>query len=156
MVDILIKNHSFIDRGTSGAIYGPFTWKDKKCALKQILYSPDKLTEEKKEEITQQRDRCKALDHPHLVKVFEVWFPSPALYILMEYAEGRSLDKILRLKDPLDPLLPFPLEVVEDWALQIADGMRYLHSNDLVHRNLKAAQGLYSTCVVKSPCSKGI
>src|SRR6218665_2340406 len=136
MVDILIKNHSFIDRGTSGAIYGPFTWKDKKCALKQILYSPDKLTEEKKEEITQQRDRCKKLNHPHLVKVFEVWFPSPALYILMEYAEGKSLDKILRPKDASSPLPPFEHETVQDWALQIAVGMRYLHEQKLVHRNL--------------------
>src|SRR6218665_987531 len=141
MVDTLAINQYFIDRGTSGAIYGPFRWKDKKCALKQILYSPDKVTEEKREEITQMRDRCMELDHRHLVKVFEVWFPSPALYIVMEYAEGRSLDKILRPKDAPSPLTSFTNEIVKDWALQIANGMRYLHERKLVHRNLKAAHG---------------
>ena len=106
------------------------------------------MTEERKEEITQMRSRCMELDHRHLVKVFEVWFPSPALYIVMEYAEGKSLDKMLRPKDVPSPLPPFTNEIVKDWALQIADGMRYLHEQKLVHRNLKAAAGLYLLSVI--------
>jgi len=139
VVDALTSNRFFVDRETSGTIYGPFRWKNKNCILKQILYNSSKLTEENKQEILLHINRCKELDHPHLVKVFEVWFPSPALNILMEYAEGRSLDTFLRPRDASYPLKPLPLEIIADWALQIADGMRYLHGKKRFHRNLKAA-----------------
>ena len=141
MVDTLTVKQFLIDRIASGAIYGPFRWKDKKCAIKQMRFSPDKLPKEAEEEITQIRDRSMKLDHPHLVKVFEVWFPLPALYILVEYVDGKSLDTILRPEYASGPLLSFPLKTVQDWALQIADGMRYLHEQKLVHGNLNAAQG---------------
>ena|SRR6218665_1721245 len=141
MVDTLIANQFFINRGASGAIFGPFRWKDKKCALKQMLYSPEELTYEKQEAVNKMGERCKKLNHPHLVKVFEVWFPLPAFYIVMEYAEGMSLDKILRPKNASYPLPLFEPEIIQNWALQIAEGVKYLHGKDLVYRNLKAAQG---------------
>lgn len=141
----LTGNQNFIDKGISATIYGPFIWKDKKCALKQILYSPGILTLKMKEEIIRQVNRCKELDNPHVVKVFEMWFRPPALNVLMEYAEGKSLDKIIH---PADPSPPFELKIVPNWALQMADGMRYLHEKDIVHRNLKASNGLYSVSVI--------
>lgn len=54
----------------------------------------------------------------------------------MEYAAGGTVRKALDLcKEDLQN------DVITDWALQIANGMEYLHSKDIVHSHLKSAQG---------------
>lgn len=54
----------------------------------------------------------------------------------MEYASGGSLNRTLGRKIPPDVLV--------DWAIQIAEGMNYLHNDapiSVIHRDLKSSNG---------------
>ncbi|GIZ00411.1 mitogen-activated protein kinase kinase kinase 9 [Caerostris extrusa] len=55
----------------------------------------------------------------------------------MEYAKGGSLNRVLSGRK-------IPPNVLVSWAIQIARGMHYLHSEaciSLIHRDLKSSNG---------------
>ena len=57
--------------------------------------------------------------------------------LVMEYSRGGALSELLHKKG-----VSLPVHVILDWALQIADGMNYLHNvalPSLIHRDLKSS-----------------
>jgi serine/threonine protein kinase/tetratricopeptide (TPR) repeat protein len=73
-----------------------------------------------------------AIDHPYICKIFEIGEHGDALFLVMEYIAGQTLDDKLRAgRLPLPEALRLAGEVAE--ALQEAHGRRFLH------RDLKAA-----------------
>ena len=57
--------------------------------------------------------------------------------LVMEYARGGALSELLHKKG-----VSLPVHIILDWALQIADGMNYLHNiaqPSLIHRDLKSS-----------------
>ncbi len=72
-----------------------------------------------------------ALDHPHIVPVFEVGETEGMLYIAMRYVQGRDLATLLARDGPLS------LEIACRIALQVASALDAAHAHDLVHRDVK-------------------
>ena len=73
-----------------------------------------------------------AIDHPYICKIFEIGEHGQALFLVMEYVSGETLDDRLRAgRLPLPEALRLAGEVAE--ALQEAHGRRFLH------RDLKSA-----------------
>lgn len=70
------------------------------------------------------------LEHPNIVRVLAPEQKS-RLYLVMEYAEGRSLRAILSNKKR------FPVDEAMDIARQIARALVYMHEHGIVHRDLK-------------------
>ena len=61
----------------------------------------------------------------------------PKLCLVMEFARGGSLNRILAGRK-------IPPDVLVDWAIQIAKGMNYLHNGatiSVIHRDLKSSNG---------------
>ena len=57
--------------------------------------------------------------------------------LVMEYARGGALSELLHKKG-----VSLPVHIILDWALQVADGMNYLHNvaqPSLIHRDLKSS-----------------
>jgi serine/threonine-protein kinase len=72
----------------------------------------------------------KRLDHPGIVRILPVEDPS-RLYMAMEWVEGRPLREIL------DEEKKLPLERAVRIALAVCDALGYIHSQGVVHRDLK-------------------
>ncbi|MGP8298010.1 serine/threonine-protein kinase [Streptomyces inhibens] len=72
-----------------------------------------------------------AIDHPHIVPVFEAGETEGVLYIAMRYVEGRDLRALLDRDGPLS------LETACRIALQVASALDAAHAHDLVHRDVK-------------------
>uniref|UniRef100_A0AAU2JIP2 non-specific serine/threonine protein kinase n=1 Tax=Streptomyces sp. NBC_00049 TaxID=2903617 RepID=A0AAU2JIP2_9ACTN len=72
-----------------------------------------------------------AIDHPHIVPVFEAGETDGLLYIAMRYVAGQDLRVML------DRTGPLPVETAARIAGQIASALDAAHDHDLVHRDVK-------------------
>ncbi|MFD9792825.1 serine/threonine-protein kinase [Streptomyces sp. NPDC059070] len=72
-----------------------------------------------------------AIDHPHIVPVFEAGETDGVLYIAMRYVSGRDLRALLDQEGPL------PVPTAARIAAQVASALDAAHEHDLVHRDVK-------------------
>ena len=72
-----------------------------------------------------------AIDHPHIVPVFEAGETDGVLYIAMRYVAGRDLRHLLDREGPL------PVTVAARIGIQVASALDAAHDHGLVHRDVK-------------------
>lgn len=77
----------------------------------------------------------KRLDHPALPRIVDIIDNGSTIYIVMDFIEGESLDKILAEYGAQ------PEEKVIEWAMQVCDVFSYLHSQKppIIYRDMKPA-----------------
>ncbi|MBE6812330.1 MAG: serine/threonine protein kinase [Ruminococcaceae bacterium] len=79
----------------------------------------------------------KKLDHPAIPRIVDIIDnpENPEIYIVMDYVEGESLDKVLNEFGAQSQ------ETVIEWAKQICDTLGYLHSQKppIIYRDMKPA-----------------
>lgn len=77
----------------------------------------------------------KRLDHPSLPRIVDIIDNDVTIYVVMDYIEGESLDKILNEYGVQ------PEELVIGWAKQLCDALGYLHSQKppIIYRDMKPA-----------------
>jgi mitogen-activated protein kinase kinase kinase 13 len=73
------------------------------------------------------------LNHPNIVKFKGVCTQSPCLSIVMEYCPYGPLFNLLKNQKKV-----VTTNRVVSWAKQITSGMHYLHSQKIIHRDLKS------------------
>ena len=78
----------------------------------------------------------KIMNNPYLVKLEDLMRTSNHLYIVMEYCNGGDLRKCLTKYNQINKK-PFSEEIVQHLMRQIITGLRFLHSNNILHRDLK-------------------
>ena len=74
-----------------------------------------------------------SLDHPNIVRAYDVDNDGDQHYLVMEYIEGKDLQTIVKQEGPL------PLELACNYVAQAAEGFTYAHENNLIHRDVKPA-----------------
>lgn len=77
----------------------------------------------------------KKLDHPALPRIVDIIDNGVTIFVVMDYIEGESLDKILGEYGVQ------PEELVIGWAKQLCDALAYLHSQrpPIIYRDMKPA-----------------
>lgn len=77
----------------------------------------------------------KKLDHPSLPRIVDIIDNGVTIYVIMDYIEGESLDKILNEYGAQSE------ELVIGWAKQLCDALAYLHSQkpSIIYRDMKPA-----------------
>lgn len=77
----------------------------------------------------------KKLDHPALPRIVDIIDNGITIYVVMDYIEGESLDKILNEYGAQ------PEDMVIGWAKQLCDALSYLHSQkpSIIYRDMKPA-----------------
>lgn len=75
-----------------------------------------------------------SLKHPALPKVSDYFAEDNGQFIVMEFISGEDLSEILEKSDE-----PFSVEEVLNWAAQLCDALKYLHTQDMpvIHRDIK-------------------
>jgi tetratricopeptide (TPR) repeat protein len=71
------------------------------------------------------------LDHPHILPLYDSGEAQGFLYYVMPFVEGESL------RDRLDREKQLAIDVALQIAREVADGLSYAHSRDVVHRDIK-------------------
>ncbi len=83
-----------------------------------------------RERLMREAQTTSAIEHPHIVTVFEIHSAGDRDFIAMEFVDGEALDRVIGEEGlPLDRALRF--------AVQIADGLACAHEHGVIHRDLK-------------------
>jgi formylglycine-generating enzyme required for sulfatase activity/tRNA A-37 threonylcarbamoyl transferase component Bud32 len=74
------------------------------------------------------------LRHPHLPVVYDYFQDGAHPYLVMEYVEGATLDRLRA-----DRATPFEIHDVLKWARELLDALNYIHTHDpaIIHRDIK-------------------
>lgn len=126
-----------IGRGGMSTVYLAMDKRlNKQWAVKEIK----KVANDKNNEIVVQSllieaNMMKKLDHPSLPRIVDIIDSGKTIYVVMDYIEGESLDKILASSGAQ------PQDKVIEWAKQLCDVLRYLHSQNppIIYRDMKPA-----------------
>ncbi|KAI5730847.1 hypothetical protein M8J77_000742 [Diaphorina citri] len=125
-----------IGEGGFGKVYKGI-YEKQEVAIKVAHPNPD---ENILENVKQEGKLLWLFDHRNIVSLIGVCLQSPKLCLVMEYARGGPLNRVLAGRK----IRP---DVLVDWAIQIAEGMNYLHCQapiSLIHRDLKSSNVLLS------------
>ncbi|XP_049598862.1 mitogen-activated protein kinase kinase kinase 11 [Syngnathus scovelli] len=119
--------------GGFGKVYRG-TWRGALVAVKAARQDPDEDISVTAQNVRQEARLFAMLTHPNIIALKGVCLQEPNLCLIMEYASGGPLSRALAGRR-------IPPHVLVDWAVQIARGMLYLHSQAIVpviHRDLKS------------------
>jgi tRNA A-37 threonylcarbamoyl transferase component Bud32/outer membrane protein assembly factor BamB len=72
-----------------------------------------------------------ALDHPNIVRLYDVGQAAGVHFLALEYVDGMTLDKLVERTGPLH----FP--TAAHYVAQAAAGLRHAHDQGFVHRDIK-------------------
>ncbi|XP_046439564.1 serine/threonine-protein kinase GE16371-like isoform X2 [Daphnia pulex] len=103
-------------------------WNNTPVAVKRIPLS--KIESNQREE-----EALQMLNHPNVIKLFHTESDDLFKYFALECCQA-SLDKIF-LKDRDPQKYRGPVPPTEDVLCQLAEGLEYIHSEKLIHRDLK-------------------
>eukprot|EP00755_Sulcionema_specki_P014727 Sspe_Gene.57488::Locus_31541_Transcript_1_2_Confidence_0.750_Length_2089::g.57488::m.57488 len=109
-------------------------------AVKQIQFDPrDKAIRKKVEMLQNEIAVMKTLEHPNIVSYYFTERVGNSMNIFMEYVPGGSICNVLKTFGP------FSDTVAATYTEQILIGLAYLHSRNVIHRDIKGANVLL-TC----------
>jgi serine/threonine protein kinase len=132
-----------LGRGSTGAVYlCQHLGLDKPVALK-ILHREMEQNAGFVEGFKLEAQAASRLEHPNSVRVLDFGEDANgALFIVMEYVEGRDLLRVLEEDGP------FSAERAIDVMSQILDALSVAHSLGIVHRDLKPENVVVRTLVI--------
>lgn len=129
--------------GGFGKVYRGL-WRGEEVAVKAARQDPDEPVSATIESVRQEAKLFWLLDHVNIAALRGVCLKEPNLCLVIEYAAGGSLSRVLNGRR-------IPPDILVDWAVQIAKGMHYLHEESpipLIHRDLKSSNSkCYITCL---------
>ena len=119
-----------IGEGGMGAVYQAYDNKLQRTVALKLLPSEYVSQQDRRRRFFQEARAASALNHPHILTIYEVGEDDGRPYIAMEYVEGETLREkikknVLQLRETLDI------------AIQIATGLSRAHESGIIHRDLK-------------------
>lgn len=129
-----------IGEGTFGRVWSA-RWSTACVAVKEFVFAQaavagkSSMQQEIVEEIIGEAGMMAILRHPNVLQLFGCSLTAQAIWIVSELCSLGSLRQVL---DDNDRVLPLDLRL--NLALQVAEGMAYLHNQDppIIHRDLKS------------------
>jgi ATP-dependent DNA helicase UvrD/PcrA len=116
--------------GGMGAVYKAHDEKLHRIVALKML-PPDAVAhEERRRRFLQEARAASALNHPHILTVYEIGEDAGRPFIVMEYVRGETLRRKLAAGR-------MPVAEALDLAVQIAEGLAKAHEHGIVHRDLK-------------------
>jgi len=118
----------FLGSGAQAEVYLAIdTALRRKVALK--IFST--LSTSRKKSFLAEGRMIASLDHPNIVRVYQIGRQQQMHFIAFEFVAGGSLEDLVRRAGPLPP------KRAAKYALAIANGLSNAHETDIVHRDIK-------------------
>eukprot|EP00804_Cyclotella_cryptica_P006618 CCRYP_008583-RC/>CCRYP_008583-RC protein AED:0.21 eAED:0.21 QI:408/1/1/1/0.5/0.33/3/247/1254 len=132
--------HRIIGEGTFGRVWSA-KWGNASVAVKEFVFAQAAVAGKSRqqqaivEEIIGEAGMMAILRHPNVLQLFGCSLTAQAIWIVSELCSLGSLRQVLD-----DRERTLPMDVRLNLALQVAEGMSYLHTQDppIIHRDLKS------------------
>ncbi|CAD8200199.1 unnamed protein product [Paramecium octaurelia] len=98
-------------------------------AMKQIL--KQRMKKEDQQKLLQETQILMDIDHPNIVKLYEMYQDDHSYYLISEYCEGGELFEKIKIAQFLTE------KEIASYIKQILSAVSYCHSMNIVHRDLK-------------------
>ncbi|XP_008580821.1 PREDICTED: mitogen-activated protein kinase kinase kinase 10 [Galeopterus variegatus] len=128
-----LQLEEIIGVGGFGKVYRAL-WRGEEVAVKAARLDPERDPAVTAEQVRQEARLFGALQHPNIIALRGACLSPPHLCLIMEYARGGALSRVLAGRR-------VPPHVLVNWAVQVARGMNYLHNDapvPIIHRDLKS------------------
>src|SRR6266496_3451969 len=116
--------------GGMGAVYKAYDKTLQRVVALKVLRPEYVAQQDRRRRFFQEARAASALNHPHILTVYEVGEEDGKPYIAMEYIEGETLRKKIKARE-------LPVKETLDIAIQIAEGLAKAHEAGIIHRDLK-------------------
>ncbi|KAJ6775374.1 ACTIVATED PROTEIN KINASE KINASE KINASE 3 MAPKKK3 MEKK3 putative-RELATED [Salix purpurea] len=135
---IRYRKGELIGCGAFGHVYmGMNSGSGELIAIKQVSIAANGATREKAQahirELEEEVRLLQNLSHPNIVRYLGVVQEEETINILLEFVPGGSISSLL------GKFGPFPEPVIRTYTKQLLLGLEYLHSNGIMHRDIKGA-----------------
>jgi mitogen-activated protein kinase kinase kinase len=131
-VNMRWQQGQFVGGGTFGSVYAAINLDSGHLmAVKEIRLQDPSLIPQIAAQIKDEMNVLEVLDHPNVVSYHGIEVHRDKVYIFMEFCSGGSLAVLLehgRIEDE---------QVIMVYALQLLEGLAYLHESGIVHRDIK-------------------
>ncbi|CCH44818.1 hypothetical protein BN7_4387 [Wickerhamomyces ciferrii] len=126
------QKRKFIGGGTFGSVYSAINLDTGGVlAVKEIRFQDTQSIKQVVPSIKEEMTVLEMLNHPNIVQYYGVEVHRDKVNLFMEFCEGGSLAGLLehgRIEDET---------VIQVYALQMFEGLAYLHEMGIVHRDIK-------------------
>jgi serine/threonine protein kinase len=120
-----------IGQGASGMVY---RCRDRLLGKQVAIKCLNAATAEQLISFQQEAKATSLLNHPGVVSIMDFGSTAHgAAFMVLEYFEGESLQRVLETRGPLSQAVAVPIFML------IADALRYTHSKNVFHRDLKSS-----------------
>jgi DNA helicase-2/ATP-dependent DNA helicase PcrA len=119
-----------IGAGGMGAVYKAYDNKLQRIVAIKVLPHEYVSQQDRRRRFFQEARAASALNHPHILTIYEVGEDDGRPYIAMEYVEGETLRQKIESNG-------LGVEQILDIAIQIAGGLARAHELGIIHRDLK-------------------
>ena len=126
-----IENYQKIKRIGKGSYGSVFKVMKKNTNLIRAMKVIPKNFQKDNDEILREINILKNLDHPNVMKIYEFFEDDKNYYLIQEFCDGGDLDTILNGKKIYCEFL------VKFIMYQVLLAINYLHSNNIVHQDIK-------------------
>jgi len=106
-------------------------------AIKQIFL--ENVNSEKLSIFENEISVLQKLKHPNIVQYKDYFSTKKYMNIVLEYVEGGSLQSLIKQKN-----ITVTEDLLNKYIKQVLEGLDYIHSQGIVHRDIKAANLLYT------------
>lgn len=122
----------------SGGFGAVFLAKDTWLNIRVAIKVPHKQSDELYKLLKEPRLQA-ALNHPNIVRMIAAEKSKNIFFMVMEYVNGNTLEKIIDKEKILDT------EKAIDYIIQIAGAVDHAHANKIIHRDLRPSNIIIST-----------
>lgn len=123
---------AIIARGAQGVIH-KMRYKGQLVAVKRLRFD---VSSNAKERFLREVKALRRLNHPSLVSLIDSIEHDRTAYLIMEFIDGPSLEKVFKDRGTL------PVERALKYMVEVAEGLVYLASQGIIHRDIKPSNVL--------------
>jgi serine/threonine protein kinase len=120
-----------LGRGSMGVVYKAHdSHQDRFVAIKTLaaeFHDDSKL----RETFYREARLAAKLDHPNIVRIFDLGEDGSEIFLAMEYLDGKDLKHVLRNKPQIE------LNQKLKWMIQLSHAVKYAHNAGIIHSDIK-------------------